>query len=36
MRGQYSAGPRWTDPEMQAVLEALVVDDWVPELGAGY
>lgn len=36
VRGQLSAGPRWTDQVMRAVLEALVVDDWVPELVAGY
>lgn len=36
VRHQLSAGPRWTDPVMRAVSEALVVDDWVPELAAGY
>lgn len=35
-RGQPSSGPRWTGPVMRAVLEALVVDDWVLELVAGY
>lgn len=34
-RGQRFAGPRWTDLVMRAVLEALVGDDWVPELVAG-
>lgn len=36
VRGQLSAGPRSTDSVIRAVLEALVVDDWVPELVAGY
>lgn len=36
VRDQLSAGPRCTDPVMRAVLEALVADDWVPELVAGY
>lgn len=35
-RDRLSAGPRWAGPVMRAGLEALVVDDWVPELLAGY
>lgn len=36
VRGQRPAGPRWPDPAMRGVLEALVGGDWAPGLVAGY